>query len=77
MSLNSYGYILLGENQHICPGSNKTEGTAPELNFAISACFFYDRGRWGLTLLVCRLLRGVPQMGEKALQPHGQNQNGP
>lgn len=35
MCLNSYGYILLEENQHIRTGSNKIEGAAPELNFGI------------------------------------------
>lgn len=43
IGLNSYGYSLLEENQHICTGSNKIEGTVPELNFGISAFIFYER----------------------------------
>jgi len=34
-----------------------------------SVCLFYEREGWGLTLLVCRLLHGVQQMGKKAPQP--------
>lgn len=61
-SRNSYGHVLLEENQHnhIYAGSKKIEVTAPELNFGISLCLCYERGGRALTSLVlCVAARGT------------------
>ncbi|RMC07397.1 hypothetical protein DUI87_16862 [Hirundo rustica rustica] len=42
LSLNSYGHVLLEENQYAHAGSEKIEATAPELNFGVSWCIYYE-----------------------------------